>query len=121
MYKQYLIIFAIVAALIIMDIITGILKAVEAKNLNSSKMREGLFHKGAFIGVIILAWIVEYGSGYLQLGFQLPIVTPVCVYIAGTEIVSVFENLCAINPELAGGKLATIFDNGKDHKNETQS
>lgn len=112
--------FVVVVALIVLDIITGFLKAVETRTMSSSKLRMGLYHKGAFIGVIVLAVIVEWGSGFLQLGFRLPIVTPVCVYVALTEIVSVFENLCEINPELRGSKIAAIFGgniNGKGNGN----
>lgn len=108
--------FVVVAALIVLDIITGVLKAVETRTMNSIKLRRGLYHKGAFIGVIVLAAIVEWGSGFLQLGFQLPIVTPVCVYVALTEIVSVFENLCEINPELRGSKIAVIFGGNINEK-----
>ena len=108
--------FVVVAALIVLDIITGVLKAVETRTMNSSKLRMGLYHKCAFIGVIVLAVIVEWGSGFLQLGFQLPIVTPVCVYVALTEIVSVFENLCEINPELRGSKIAVIFGGNINEK-----
>lgn len=108
--------FVVVAALIVLDIITGCLKAVETRTMNSSKLRMGLYYKGAFIGVIVLAVIVEWGSGFLQLGFQLPIVTPVCVYVALTEIVSVFENLCEINPELRGSKIAVIFGGNINEK-----
>ena len=116
MDKTMLFSFVVVAALIVLDIITGFLKAVETRNMNSSKLRMGLYHKGAFIGVIVLAVIVEWGSGFLQLGFQLPIVTPVCVYVALTEIVSVFENLCEINPELRGSKIAVIFGGNINEK-----
>ena len=108
--------FVVVSALIVLDIITGFLKAVETRTMDSSKLRTGLYHKGAFIGVIVLAVIVEWGSGFLRLGFQLPIVTPVCVYVALTEIVSVFENLCGINPELRGSKIAGIFGCNSNEK-----
>lgn len=116
MGKTMLFSFVAVAALIVLDIITGVLKAVETRTMNSSKLRRGLYHKGAFIGVIVLAVIVEWGSGFLQLGFQLPIVTPVCVYVALAEIVSVFENLCEINPELRGSKIAGIFGGNINEK-----
>ena len=116
MDKTMLFSFVVVAALIVLDIITGVLKAVETRTMNSSKLRTGLYHKGAFIGVIVLAVIVEWGSGFLQLGFRLPIVTPVCVYVALTEIVSAFENLCEINPELRGSKIAVIFGGNINEK-----
>ena len=120
MDKTMLLSFVVVVALIVLDVITGFLKAVETRTMSSSKLRMGLYHKGAFIGVIVLAVIVEWGGGFLRLGFQPPVVAPVCVYVALTEIVSVFENLCEINPELRGSKIAVIFGgntNGKGNGN----
>lgn len=118
MDKTMLFSFLVVAALIVLDIVTGFLKAVETRTMDSGKLRRGLYHKVAFVGVIVLAVIVEWGSGFLRLGFQLPIVAPVCVYVALTEIVSVFENLCEINPELRGSRIAAVFGGGADGKGD---
>ena len=44
-----------------------------------------------------------------NLGFEIPTVMAVCVYVIVTEIVSVFENLCVLNPELVNSPLGAIF------------
>lgn len=46
---------------------------------------------------------------YANLGFEIPAVMAVCVYVIVTEIVSVFENLCMLNPELVNSPLGAIF------------
>lgn len=101
---------AIVAAFVMMDLATGIMQAVANKTLDSVKMRDGLWHKCGFILVIILAALVEWAMRFIDLGFTLPLLVPVCVFIILTEIVSIFENVCKLSPELANSKLAQLFN-----------
>ena len=95
---------------IVMDIATGFAQAVSTKTLDSSEMRDGLWHKSGFIGVMLLAALGEFAMGYLDLGFEVPLFIPVCVFICVTEVVSIFENLCKLSPELANSKLAALFN-----------
>ena len=101
---------AIVAAFIVMDLATGVMQAVANKTLDSSKMRAGLWHKCGFIMTVILAALVEWSMRFIDLGFTLPLFVPVCVFIIMTEIVSIFENVCQLSPELANSKLAQLFN-----------
>lgn len=101
---------AIVAAFVVMDLATGVMQAVANKTLDSTKMRAGLWHKCGFIMVIILAALVEWAMQFVDLGFTLPLLAPVCVFIILTEIVSIFENVCKLSPELANTKLAQLFN-----------
>lgn len=101
---------AIVAAFIAMDLVTGIMQAIANKSLDSTKMRSGGWHKCGFIMVIILAALVEWAMQFIDLGFTLPLFVPACVFIILTEIVSIFENVCKLSPELANSKLAQLFN-----------
>ena len=101
---------AIVVAFVMMDLVTGVMQAVANKTLDSTKMRAGLWHKCGFIMVIILAALVEWSMQFVDLGFTLPLLIPVCVFIILTEIVSIFENVCKLSPELANSKLAQLFN-----------
>lgn len=101
---------AIVAAFIVMDLATGIAQAIANKTLDSTKMRAGGWHKCGFIAIIILAALVEWAMRYIDLGFTLPLFIPVCVFIILTEIVSIFENVCKLSPELGNTKLAQLFN-----------
>ena len=103
---------AIVAAFIVMDLVTGIMQAIANKTLDSTKMRAGGWHKCGFIMVVILAALVEWTMQFIDLGFTLPLFVPACVFIILTEIVSIFENVCRLSPELANSKLAQLFDIG---------
>lgn len=101
---------AIVAAFVVMDLVTGVMQAAANKALDSTKMRSGLWHKCGFIMVVILAALVEWAMQSIDLGFTLPLFVPVCVFIILTEIVSIFENVCQLSPELANSKLAQLFN-----------
>lgn len=95
---------------IALDLVTGFAQAIANKTVDSSKMRDGLWHKCGFILTILLAALIEWAMQYVDLGFTLPLFVPVCVFIMLTEIVSIFENICALSPELAGTKLAQLFN-----------
>lgn len=95
---------------IVFDILTGIAGGIKEKALNSTALREGLWHKVGFIGLILLAYLLEVGSLYIDLGFEFPSVTVICVYIIITECVSIFENLCILNPEIANSPFGQFFE-----------
>ena len=99
----------IALVLIVLDLISGFVGAIKEKNIQSEKMRQGLWHKSGFIGLIVLAYIIEYASYRLDLGFEVPTVLAVCIYIIVTEMISVFENLCILNPALVNSPLGSIF------------
>lgn len=106
---------------VVFDFVTGLLKAVKNKNVSSSKMREGLFHKVSFVGAIALAVaaefaVMEFAKTSFDLGYTLdiPFTVFVCGYIVLTEIASICENLSEINPELKDSPILSIFDNKQD-------
>jgi toxin secretion/phage lysis holin len=101
---------AIVAVFVAMDLATGVMQAIANKSLDSTKMRAGLWHKCGFMMAVILAALVEWAMQFIDLGFTLPLFVPVCVFITLTEIVSIFENVCKLSPELANSKLAQLFN-----------
>lgn len=108
---------AIVACLVMMvfDIITGFMAAWKNKDIQSTKMREGLFHKGALILLIILAWLCELFVMHVpDLGITVPLVIPSCVIIFAMELVSITENAAEINPELKDSKLLKLFSVSND-------
>lgn len=94
---------------ITLDLLTGFAQAVARKSVSSSKMRDGLWHKCGFVLTMLLAAMIEWAMRYIDLGFTLPLFIPVCVFIMLTEIMSIFENICKLSPDLAGSKLAQLF------------
>lgn len=101
----------VASVMMILDIVTGFAGAAKNKTIESGKMREGLWHKAGFFGLIALAFIYEvaamwmnFESAAIGLGMaipELPAVSGACIFIVATEIVSVCENLCTLNPAIA--------------------
>ena len=104
----------ITCVLIVMDYLTGLAKSVVNKDIDSTKMRDGLWHKAAYVAVIVLAEIIEHGQEAVDLGFAVPLIVPTCVYIVLTETASILENLSQINPELADSPVMQLFRSTKD-------
>lgn len=104
-------ILVITLILIVLDLIFGFIGAIKEKNVQSEKLRQGLWHKSGFIGLIALGYIIEIASTRIELGFEIPTVIGICVYIIVTEIISIFENLCILNPNLINSPLGSIFHN----------
>ena len=100
----------ITCVLIVMDYLTGLAKSVVNKDIDSTKMRDGLWHKATYVAVIVLAEIIEHGQEAVDLGFTVP----TCVYIVLTETASILENLSQINPELADSPVMQLFRSTKD-------
>ncbi|NGM16561.1 holin [Eggerthellaceae bacterium zg-893] len=102
-------VFVITVALILGDLATGLCGAIKSKDLDSTKLRDGLWHKMGFILLIAFAYALEYAAGYIDIGIDVPAVGAVCAYIMLTEGVSITENLCIINPEIAQSPVGAIF------------
>lgn len=113
-----LIVIGIVFLLVLIDYITGVVNAIMHGELSSGKMRQGLGHKFAYLVIICVALIVEYGSGYIDLGIKLPLFMPVCAGICLIEITSITENCAKINPKLSQSNILNIF---KVDKKESDS
>lgn len=122
MTKPEAIIIGLTAILIVLDYATGLLKAFATRIVSSSKMRAGLYHKAGYVTVIALAFLLEHGQQYVNLGFAVPLIAPVCLYIIFAEVVSVLENAVALNPELVHSGIFKVFLNSNDAlKDETQA
>lgn len=120
MLTQDLIVIGIVFLLVLIDYITGVVNAIMHGKLSSERMREGLGHKFAYLAVICVALIVEYGSDYINLGIELPVFIPVCVGICLIEITSIMENCVKINPELSGSNILDIFNVNEKENNSKE-
>lgn len=94
-------------AFMVIDVFTGVLKAVKNKELNSTKAREGIYKKASFILFIAFGYLADYAMHYVNMGFNLPAAATICTLIIVTEAISVLENLGQINPDLV--KLVAPF------------
>ena len=91
--------------MMVFDIVSGLLNAIKRKEVKSSKMREGLWHKCGFLMIIGLGFGVEYVQTLVDLGLSVPLVIPICTYIIIGELISVLENI----NKIADGQLSAII------------
>ena len=94
-------------AFMVIDVFTGVLKAIKNKELNSTKAREGIYKKASFILFIAFGYLADYAMDYVNMGFNLPAAVTICTLVIITEAISVLENLGQINPDLV--KLVAPF------------
>ena len=90
----------IVLGFIVFDVVTGLIKAGYNGNYNSAIMRQGGFHKSMEVMAMAVAYFVEYAIVYINIGVDVPAVPAVTVYICIMELISVIENICAVNPQM---------------------
>ena len=103
-------------AFMMVDVFTGILKAVKNKELSSTRAREGIYKKASFILFIAFGYLADYAMDYVDLGFNFPAAATICALIILTEAISVLENLGQINPDLV--KLVAPFLSALNSKKE---
>lgn len=103
-------------AFMVIDVFTGVLKAVKNKELSSTKAREGIYKKTSFILFIAFGYLADYAMNYVNMGFNLPAGTTICTLIIVTEAISVLENLGQINSDLV--KLVAPFLSALNKKEE---
>lgn len=112
-------------ALIVLDYVSGIAAAASRGELQSSKMREGLWHKLGEVGAILLAYIVAQEGHYIGLPYQVDLLIPaVIIWISVMEVTSIIENLALLNPDIGAKSFTNIFqrtdqtDKDKDKTDE---
>lgn len=115
----------ITAILIAMDYLSGIAAAASRGDLQSSKMREGLWHKLGEVGAILLAYLVAEEGHYIGLPYQIDLLIPaVLIWISVMEITSILENLALLNPDLASAGFLQIFkkttEENDQHENDEE-
>lgn len=110
----------IVLVFIVLDFISGIIKGWVTNDMSSVKMRQGLLHKATYLLIIVLAIAIEIAARHLDFGFEVAgaIYVATCVWIVLTEISSILENVCIIDPRLKGTKLYQLFGKTAEEKEE---
>lgn len=110
---------------IIMDVVTGLVKAKALGLPWSSKVgARGFWKKMALItalafGIFLDAFVpIMLGVATVELPFKLPIGTIVGCYIVLNESISIFENIYAVNPVAVPKWVKTILEGARDDINE---
>lgn len=105
---------AAVLVLMLLDVVFGVVKALMSKSFTSSAMREGIGHKCASLGFIVVGIVVDGAvAAGLDLGFENPVLVAVCVYLALMEVASLLETFAAMNPQLADSPVFRLLESSK--------
>ena len=103
---------------IVLDLFSGVAAAYARHEVESPKLRQGLWHKAGYILVLFCSILIEWAMNEgMNLGFNLPLVMPICVWISLMEVVSTLENAAKINPELSN---VPGFERLKEVEKETR-
>ena len=89
----------VVFAFIVMDIVSGLVKAFYKKQYNSSIMREGAYHKFCEIFIIMVSVFADYALTYVNVEIGVKLAPVVFAYFSVMEICSIIENIGVINPD----------------------
>ena len=92
-----------------LDLTTGIITAVKDKDIQSSKLRDGLFKKVGFMMCYFVAWLVDTQGATIGFQFGVSILPIIILYVCTTELVSILENISKINPDILPEKLMELF------------
>lgn len=114
MYNDWLTAFIVTMILIVIDFISGVSAAAKNGELSSNEMRNGMWHKFAYVLVIGASATMEYATKHLDMGMSMPIFIPVCIAICLIEITSTIENCIKLNPEIKNERIISIFSKFDD-------
>lgn len=92
-----------------LDLVTGIITAVKNKNIQSAKLRDGLFKKVGFMLCYFVAWLVDSQGSRIGFQFGVDILPIIILYVCATELVSILENITKINTDILPEKLMDLF------------
>lgn len=82
------------------DIVTGFLKAGYLKEINSTSLREGLYHKITEVIILSGGMLMDHATTYIGLDYDMNIFPFISLYVTVTEVISILENLCEVNEDL---------------------
>lgn len=93
----------------VFDMISGLIAGFKNKDIQSSKLRDGLFKKLGFVACYVLAFVLDTYGAIIGLTIGIKILPAVVLYVVTTELVSITENIHKINPDLLPEKLIELF------------
>lgn len=91
------------------DMISGLISAIKNKEVQSTKLRDGLFKKVGFLFCYLLAYMIDASGTFIGFDIGVTLLPIIVAYVVLTEIVSIIENIAAINPDLLPDKLLSLF------------
>ena len=92
------------------DVVTGVLQAMINGTFESKKMRQGGMHKLTLLTVLAFGVALDYSQTLVELGFEVPCLKSIALYITLMEIMSVIENINLAFPNMLPKKLIDILN-----------
>lgn len=104
--------FIAACVMIVVDVVTGLIKAGSKGEITSSTMRSGMWHKAAELMLLVIALLAGSVKCFWQSApFELDgVYVAVCIYCLTMELISSIENICAVNEDIAASKIFGIFN-----------
>ena len=93
----------------ILDVVTGLIKAIDCKSVSSKAMKHGAWSK-------IMIWAIVFVAGIASTYLNMDLVTYVIGYYLIMELISILENASQFVP--LPNKLKDILNSNKEDKNE---
>lgn len=120
-FEQYGLFIALVAVAVVMDFVTGVIKAkATGEGLSSQKAWQGFWKKIAlFVGLafgIFLDYVAAtlFVTAHIEVDVNMPFSLIVACYIVLNEIISIAENLYQINPHCLPSWIAKLLKVAKE-------
>lgn len=104
--------------LIIIDFVSGVAAAASKGDVSSQAMRGGLWHKFAYVLIMVTAAVVDEMCTHIDIGISAPIFIPVCTGICFIEVTSTLENCVTLNPKIKSSKILEKFRVFNEDDNE---
>lgn len=108
----------LVVVFMMVDVLTGVLKAFKNKELSSTKAREGIYKKASFILFVAFGYLADFAMDYVDMGFKFPAAVTISTLVILTEAISILENLGSINPDLV--KMVAPFLSALNTKKDSE-
>ena len=93
---------------ILMDILTGLVKALTKGDFNSQKMRVGLMHKAGELLAVALGFAIDWSLPIMGVQMSISWLSFVSIYIVLMEVASIIENIGIMCPPV-GKALSKVF------------
>lgn len=93
----------------VLDVVTGLIKAVDSKTVSSKAMKHGAWSK-------VMIWAIVFVSGIASTYLSIDLVTYVIGYYLIMELISILENASKFVP--LPEKLKNILNSNKEDNNE---
>lgn len=93
----------------VMDLVVGFVGGLKEHDVQSSKLRDGMFKKVGFLFCYLIAFTIDHFGELIGFQVAVPILPVIVLYGVTTELVSIIENIHRINPNLLPETLMGMF------------